>query len=113
MNAWEGVAQDAAARNERPMCRGIERLSGLRWTFGNINEQIEYAGGNNPNVSSSNFPYYGRSLTCCGGCLEDFCQKPFCEMFFCHNCRTNCAVLLTHKRLHVPCMHQLQRDEQR
>ena len=66
-----------------------------------------------PNVSSSNFPYYGRSLTCCGGCLEDFCQKPFCEMFFCHNCRTNCAVLLTHKRLHVPCMHQLQRDEQR
>ena len=27
-----------------------------------------------PNVSSSNFPYYRRSLTCCGGCLEDFCD---------------------------------------
>ena len=23
-----------------------------------------------PNVSSSNFPYYGRSSTCCGGCLD-------------------------------------------
>ena len=110
MNASEGVAQDAAARNERPMCRGIARLSGLRWTFGNINEQIEYAGGNPERIEFK----FSLLRTVFDVLWRVF---GFCEMFFCQNCRTNCAVLSAHKRLRVPCMHlgmhQLQRDEQR
>lgn len=37
---------------------------------------------------SSNWPLYGRSLTCCGSCLKDYCQHLGCRMDFCQNCRT-------------------------
>ena len=58
---------------------------------------IEYHNG-----SSSIVPSYGRSLTCCGRCLEDFCQMSGCHMFFCQNCRTNsCRECVSFDACHV------------
>ena len=43
--------------------------------FGVFHRAIVGADGGIPNISSSIIPCYGRSTTCCGGCLDDFCPN--------------------------------------